>query len=395
MDLNKREATRDYSIDLIRIISMFGVLCLHCLNFGGLYQKGYEMGGVNFYSTWFTFIHSLSCISVNLFVLISGYFLCNQKFKTSKLIRLVCEVVFYSWTFLAIRLYFEGFVNLNPKAIITALLPVSYVQYWFVSAYVSLYVLTPVLNLLIKSVNQRQHFGIIVVLVCLFSILNTILPLSQVVGVKRFGQSMVWFVVLYMIGAFIKLYIDKNKLRNVAKRCFWVSILLMNVTWIIATLIAVNLHLDLFNEKVGTMLKYYFQYDSLPVLIASVSAFHWLRGVNINSSIIRNAIKRVSPLVFGVYLIHCNYYIVELVWKGITDFSIPNPFLPIYALIYTIMIYIICLMIDYIRYIINSVLTRNWSNRLYNYMDKGTYSFFDKLYNYYLRSIDAPSRHEW
>lgn len=386
--LSQKEYKRDYNIDLIRIVSMFLVLSLHCMYYGGLYHKSYEMGGaINIYSVWYTILHSISSISVNLFVLISGYHLYNKRFKVSKLIRIISKVVFYSWTIFAFRLYFAGTEDLTLKMVVTALLPVSYVQYWFVSAYVALYILSPVLNLFIRSINQRQHFGVMVVLVCLFSLMNTILPLSQVMGVRRFGQSLSWFVTLYMIGAYIRMYIGTKTRRKDSLRCFWIAIVIMNVYWLIASSMADILDYDLHNEKIGTMVKYYFMFDSVPVLIASVCAFQWFRGIEITNPNFKAIIRRITPFIFGVYLIHCNYYIMSLVWIGVKNLDM-NPFMPIYSLLYTIALYMVCIVIDYLRSLICTLIMGGSSlKKVLEAHDEKLYMLFDKAYCYFLKLI--------
>ena len=74
---------RDNNLDLLRIISMLMVVCLHTVGWGGLVEGALVPGTANWYLG--NAMQTLSLQAVNCFVLISGYFLCTAKFRLSKL----------------------------------------------------------------------------------------------------------------------------------------------------------------------------------------------------------------------------------------------------------------------------------------------------------------------
>ena len=63
------KVSRNYGIDLLRIISMLGVVFLHVL--GHVVILSLDLSPVNFSMVWF--IEILAYPAVNCFVLISGY----------------------------------------------------------------------------------------------------------------------------------------------------------------------------------------------------------------------------------------------------------------------------------------------------------------------------------
>ena len=65
---------RDASLDLLRIISMMMVVCLHTVGWGGLVDGALIPGTANWYLG--NAMQALSLQAVNCFVLISGYFFC-------------------------------------------------------------------------------------------------------------------------------------------------------------------------------------------------------------------------------------------------------------------------------------------------------------------------------
>ena len=83
------ELKRNYSLDLLKIVSIIFVIILHYNNgkMGGLLANT-QPGTSNYFIARFTEI--LTIIACNLFVLISGYFLCkSNKIKIRKIVDIV------------------------------------------------------------------------------------------------------------------------------------------------------------------------------------------------------------------------------------------------------------------------------------------------------------------
>jgi len=86
---------RQMGLELLRIIAIFLILCVHLLNAGGF--KSHSASGLE--TKLLGFLDCIFSVSVNVFVLISGYFLVNSKFKYKKIISLWLNVLFYSVLF--------------------------------------------------------------------------------------------------------------------------------------------------------------------------------------------------------------------------------------------------------------------------------------------------------
>ena len=69
-------------------------------------------------------------------------------------------------------------------------------------------ILSPFLNRLIKSLTKEKFVGLLILVLVIWSIIPTF------IGIKSFDiNDLVWFVVLYIIGTFIRLHIDIPKLK--------------------------------------------------------------------------------------------------------------------------------------------------------------------------------------
>lgn len=77
--------SRNTGLDLLRIMAMLMILTLHYLGKGGALQ----VEGKTSYIVWFL---EISCmVAVNVYILISGYFLVDSKFSWKKVFKLCKE----------------------------------------------------------------------------------------------------------------------------------------------------------------------------------------------------------------------------------------------------------------------------------------------------------------
>ena len=68
---------RNGKIELLRVISMVQILILHYLLLGGVLDKLSIKDGVKYYIAWL--LEAFSYVAVNVFVIISGYYLSQKK----------------------------------------------------------------------------------------------------------------------------------------------------------------------------------------------------------------------------------------------------------------------------------------------------------------------------
>ena len=296
---------RDYSMDLLRIISMFMIVVLHSISHGTFLDNSFTFNNAYFY-----LIDSFCIVSVNCFVLLSAYFLINDRFRLSKIVLLLCNTVFYSWIILFICKSF-GLVDISSESLIKAILPLSFREYWFVSAYVGMYLLSPLLNITIKIMSRIQHLSAVILLLCIFSVSSDLIPKGNAFGAD-YGYSLAWFVCLY----FIATYIKKYNIIIEFKRCILGYILfscIMFSSYIILNLL-IGKNPTLHNYEIPT---YYMRYNSIFNCIASVLLFLAFRSVQISSRWIIKMVTLIAPLTFGIYLIHDNPIFREWYWKAL------------------------------------------------------------------------------
>lgn len=226
----KEKTKRNSSIELLRIISMIGVVILHYNNasMGGALGMVLD-GSPNQYYLYL--IESLFVCAVNVFVMISAYFLaCNQNRKLIKILELFVQVIVFNLVFYVFGVL-RGHKVFTVSSLISSLLPTNY----FLILYSVLYIISPYLNLIIKQLNKEQFKRLLIILMLIFSVWtividvaenitgNTYLGLSTI-GMygSQYGYTIINFVLVYFVGAYLrvnKITLSKKKAGMWIIRC--------------------------------------------------------------------------------------------------------------------------------------------------------------------------------
>jgi surface polysaccharide O-acyltransferase-like enzyme len=271
-------------------MAMFFIVVYHCLT----HCVGYDYGfNIDHPASLFNYILSdvllvFSSISVNLYVMVSGYFLADIRFKIGRIVRTWLNACFYSFV---ITIVFMA-LSLTPWNLITlgkSVLPLATDAYWFVTQYIGLLILSPFLVIIIRHLSFRQYIALLIVgaFLCL-----SIIP--EFPFGKRFyvahGNSVWCFAYLFMFAGFIRHYSGDFSKR---KLLFFIVLVVM--------LTAVS---EMYMGCKGDIAHlFWFDYNGLPFIL-SIVMFIFIRQVNIPSSMLWNIMVKVAPYTFGIYLIH-------------------------------------------------------------------------------------------
>lgn len=330
MEETTNDTKRNSNIELLRIISMILIIAYH---YGIHGFESVEMTTLSFNKYFVDILSLVGKIGVCCFVLISGYYMINSKFTIKKLWKLIGEVIFYSWTILILFLtILPANDALNETNVIKYMFPISQQGYWFITCYIVLMLLSPYLNKFIFHLEKKELINLIFLMTFLWSLCSTFLNAD--LAYSRIG----YFVLLYCIGAYIKLYVKfDDKCKKINKVILFISIFLL-----ILSSILLNYYGYLSDST------YFANENSFLVLIIAVSMFlYFVHKKEYSNSVINN----IAKCTLGVYLIHDNEILREYIWVDL----LRNPefyysdFLVIHAICSIIYIYILCTIIDLIR----------------------------------------------
>ena len=176
-----------FGIELLRILATFYIILLHVVGQGGVAAA--SGGGKGTYMASYLLL-ALAYPAVNCYALISGFVGCKSRFKLSRLLSLWLTVVFVN---LAV---WGAFRLLAPEmaasfSLEACLKPLLTNEYWYVTAYFGLSVLTPVLNAaaeLTKKTFAEMLIGLFACFVLLPKIADNDLFLT------RSGYSTLWLM---------------------------------------------------------------------------------------------------------------------------------------------------------------------------------------------------------
>lgn len=329
--INKKK-TRNYGLDLFRLMCMYMVVLLHYLGHGGLIPGTLNISHANWLPV--QILDSCSYVAVNGFVLISSYFLCTSTIKPTRFLQVYTQTSFYSIT-LYLGLAIVGAVNFTVSSTIDSLLILSRDRYWFVSTYLSLLLFAPILNASIDNIGQRAHLLCCGLLVVMFSVIPSLIPNSvRLIGDK----SLSWFCTLYLIAAYIRKYVPRRALSPlILLTTFLVCVALLVVqSWYSATIPD-----PLFSIKC---------HSSIVILTATSACFLFFRDLDIKSRFLANVIASVAPLSFAVYLIHDHPNIRHALWYVLTPYKYAaSVWLIPHLLVCVTGIFLVCCLIEALR----------------------------------------------
>lgn len=290
---------RQVNMESLRIVAMLMIIMLHLLDKGGILGDFALKTPIS--QNLFWIIEAMCMISVNLYVLISGYFLYESQFKVKKLVLLWLQVIAYSWIITAIVAILGGGLTLENGIydLIPLILPVTGGHYWFATVYILLYVCSPFLNKALKAMDKKQHKIAIVVAVIIFSAWNTFLPMT-IPLTDHDGMDLGWFVVLYIIAAYIRKYEKDIKFRKELGMFIYVVCFLL-----MFGLGKGLLMVDMVVGKLGGFAQNFYPYNSLLNLIGSVAFFLMYVKTEFKGPKFMGKITLwLSAGTFGVYLLH-------------------------------------------------------------------------------------------
>ena len=300
---------RQANFELLRMTAMLMVVAMHFLSHtGGLPEAG-QMPGAR--GTAAVLVESFCIVAVNVYVLISGYFLSESGFSLKRLLRLLFQVLFYTLLIPPV-LVLAGVLPAGEAFQIyhiwQCLFPVEAGHYWFVTAYVVMYLFSPVLNAAAGAMTQKQLRITLMGLLVYFSLGKSVSIL--LFSSDRYGYDFGWFIFLYLTAAYIRRYGIRffQKKKRGALVYFGSCAAVAGIT--LAALVVC--------ARTGA-LEYYvtvpFHYNFIFCLTGALGLFMAFGGLRIRSEKLERCISRLSPGMFGVYLIH-EHMDISARWTG-------------------------------------------------------------------------------
>lgn len=329
---------RNSNLELYRIIVMLIIVAHHYVVNSGLLEIMNE-NPLSGNSIYFYLLGAWGKTGINCFILITGYFMCESSITVQKFLKLLLEVLFYK---ILIYLLFviSGYEVFSYNGFLR-LIPARYIADGFVSCFLLFYLCIPFLNILINNLDKKKH-GLLILLSLFIYTIHASLPYM---GVNMNYVS--WFIVLYFISSYIRLYPSKHDSNSLLWMVCTFSCIILSVCSIIGILwLNVNYGKDIFPYRMLS------DCNVILALLTAVSSFMWFKNINISQS---KFINMVGGSTFGVLLIHANSDTMrKWLWYDLLDNvgHYNDYYFWLRPIISVIFIFGTCIIIDRIRIIL-------------------------------------------
>ena len=346
---HREKQERDSNIELFRILATFMVLVVHFTGWfvGGICNP-YDSSIPLAFRIGQPIIESLNIVCVNCFLIISGWFSINLKFKS--LWKLYAQLVFiYVPIYLIYSLYIGSFSLLE----FCDRLLVFTKENYYIQCYLLLVLFSPVLNSFFEKYRKNSLY-LVIVLWGVEAFMENIRG-NVSLGINS-GYSFIHFVLIYMIARTAFLY--KDKILKV-KRYKWI------IGYLSCAGIVCFLHLTGFSHT--------WDYSNPIVVLESFCLFFAFLYKPFHNK----TINWIASSTLAVYIIHITHPIPTIL-KKIDMLLVANLPYIIYVLAYLgicAIVFLCCIFYDKLR----MKLTKSFMERLYLYLSK-TFKFLS-IYN--------------
>lgn len=289
---------RNSNLELLRIFSMFLIVAHHFA------LHGYDLNEIYFSNKKIIldFLVLGGKIGVNIFILISSYYLVDREIKYKGLLKLVFRVKLYAIFFLGMTLIFNREL-IGLKSLIKSIFPISYQLYWFITGYILLYLFGPYINILLKNISKNKLKKLLFLSLILYIGINVFM------GAKLFFSSIIWFILLYIMTYYIKYYFDFSNL----KKIYLTTIsIIMYFSLYLSVLV-----FDYLGERIHifrTHSLYFIRENSIFSLGFSVAVFLLFLKLNFKRN---KLINYIASGTLGIYLVHENIFVREFLYQSI------------------------------------------------------------------------------
>lgn len=203
---------RQSNIELLKILAVMGVITLHCISPADGAMSVVGSGSIKYFIL--LSLESLAICAVNIFMMISGYFLsCSRKKRTlQKTVMMLVQTSFFCFVRYLISVA-TGSAEFSVKLLMLSFLPTNY----FVILYLTTYWISPYVNIIIDHLSRKQLRTFAILLLVLFSVLPTITDVFEVLTQKSWndlstigiqgsqqGYTIVNFLMMYIIGGTLR-----------------------------------------------------------------------------------------------------------------------------------------------------------------------------------------------
>lgn len=340
-----QKAVRQSNLELLRILAMLLIIAHHSIVNSGvsdLFDFSAMPSARQIFCQWFGMWGKTA---INIFVLFSGYFMCQSEHSLRRIIKLFLQVQFYAIV-MFVTLWMLGYETFSLKRILALFTWMATgINKSFTASFLLFYLFIPFYNVLVSSLDRKS-----------LRLLTAGIVMSFVVPFTFFGNHdvfnwPVWYAAIYFTGACIRLHPFTWMSHN--RVCLPLLMFFVSGAFLSAWLYdwnVVHSYPFLPLKMVGTFFGVA-ESCSLTAWVLGSLFFLVFRNLKLPYSPIINA---VASTTFGVLLIHAaGPAMRQFLWCATVDvqghFLSGGSHFALYMLTSVIVIFACCSALDYLR----------------------------------------------
>lgn len=287
-------APRQSNLELLRIVAMLLVLVLHAdYHTLGAYEPA-EFHSQPVPTATRLLVEQGALVCVNVFVLLSGWF--GIRARARGVASLLFQYYFFGLLLFLALLGVDGHADGDVWGVLLSVLNMN--RFWFVPAYLLLYLLAPALNAFVAQSSRRRLGRFLAVYYALLFVGGWML--DGAAGLFHDGYSPLAFVGLYLLARYVHLYVPAwRRLR--ARHAFLAATLLV--------VLPATAELWLLRLAPGDVYFWWRQHNLsyLAPHVVACALFLLLGFARLRFT--SPAVNRVAMSAFAVYLLHLHPYV--------------------------------------------------------------------------------------
>lgn len=324
--ISDKEKKHDLNIDLLKIIVMVMVICLHYLSHQDFLHS--DVGSPMYFMAWF--LYGACVVSVDVFVIITGFYACGRQLDyNTRITRLLSTVLSAELCSMIVCLFCMVVfgAKLTLKNVIFSCFPTITNTNWFITAYVLLLILSPFIDKVVSKINMGSYKRALI-LMFLFICIFPSMSLQYRLMTKIEPGIVVLFLFLYMLGGYIRIY-GRIKAGGVFGVIYLLTACILVLSKYILDLLIVKGPAVIANrlgkELIGKYSDKFYEYSSFVVVIGAFCLFMFFKNLKIksNKSVIKGGTAFLASATLSVYVGHDQYLLrQDILWNRIVNTDI-------------------------------------------------------------------------
>lgn len=329
---------RIYSLDLLKIMAIFGVVCSH-VSLYFVHRVPHDFGVL--------FLRQLGQCGVVLFYMTSGFFLLNHRHQDpfsyamgkakSVAMALAFWLLFYAFYDCVFLFHWIGVPNYTFGQFFNIDRNLSEATHlWFLFSIIGLYFLFPALRPLFVESNSKTILKVTCALLLLANLtllekgLTSVFGMPEVIHPSLLMSSQVYGLVSFLLGGYFGLVYQPKTLPRIQ---YWGGGLVALVSFCLLTWLTQHWEITYFYGK----------FYNLPLQMTAVIVFYLILHTRVEG--MKGFISSIGSKTLGIYLVH-NIFVLEIDGSRLYDKLYPMfSFLSVYG--YILVYSVIAFMLSY------------------------------------------------